>query len=169
LPQTFDCPSCGAPLDYQQGAAVTMRCPYCNNSVIVPGSLHAEGTADLSRLISEAVEAAQPEMHLQELAEIARLARAGNKIEAIKLYRATFQTDLLEAKNEVEALEQGKQVVISRKVSLPTIKTTMVSQPAARPVQDTAGKNVTRSILLVFAGIILFGAALALLVFTLVR
>jgi len=169
LPQTFDCPSCGAPLDYQQGAAATMRCPYCNNSVIVPGSLHVEGTADLSQLISEVVGAAQPAMHLQELAEIARLARAGNKIEAIKLYRATFHTDLLEAKNAVEALEQGKQVVISRKVSLPTIKTTVVSQPAARPVQDTAGKDVTRAILLVFLGIIVFGAILGLVVFALVR
>ncbi|HVF55948.1 MAG TPA: hypothetical protein VM934_07335 [Pyrinomonadaceae bacterium] len=37
---TLKCPSCGAPLDYEDGSdAVSIRCPFCNNSVVVPETL----------------------------------------------------------------------------------------------------------------------------------
>lgn len=36
MSKKFDCPSCGAPLDYDGGPNYTIRCPFCNNSVIVP-------------------------------------------------------------------------------------------------------------------------------------
>jgi LSD1 subclass zinc finger protein len=39
MPKKFDCPSCGAPLDYDGGSDYTIRCPFCNNSVIVPEEL----------------------------------------------------------------------------------------------------------------------------------
>jgi len=38
---TFKCPSCGGPLDYDGGDVVTVRCPFCSNSVIVPEELRA--------------------------------------------------------------------------------------------------------------------------------
>ena len=38
--QEFNCPKCGAPLDYQ-GTGATMRCPYCETSVVVPAELRA--------------------------------------------------------------------------------------------------------------------------------
>lgn len=38
MPRTFNCPKCGAPLDYA-GVGDTTRCPFCNNSVIVPAEL----------------------------------------------------------------------------------------------------------------------------------
>ncbi len=37
--KSFDCPNCGAPLDYEEGGAVTIRCTFCNSSVIVPEEL----------------------------------------------------------------------------------------------------------------------------------
>jgi len=40
----FDCPSCGAPLDYDGGPDYTIRCPFCNNSVIVPEELRPQHT-----------------------------------------------------------------------------------------------------------------------------
>jgi LSD1 subclass zinc finger protein len=166
LSQTFDCPACGAPLDYQAGSAATIRCPYCNNSVIVPESLHAMGTADLSQLFSGAQ---QPAMHLPELAEIARLIRAGNKIEAIKLYRDTFQVGLKAAKDAVDALEQGKPVQVSSTLSQPSRERVVVSQSFAPPAQEPSARGVTRAVLLVFMGIIVFGALLGLLVFVLVK
>ena len=166
MPQTFDCPACGAPLDYQAGSAATIHCPYCNNSVIVPDSLHAMGTADFSLLFPGA---RQPAMHLQELAEIARLMRAGNKIEAIKLYRDTFQVGLKEAKDAVDALEQGKPVQVSSTLSLPSYETVGVSQSFTPPTQEPSARGVTRTILLVIMGIIVFGVVLGLLVFALVK
>ena len=36
--QEFNCPNCGAPLDYQ-GTGATMRCPYCETSVVVPAEM----------------------------------------------------------------------------------------------------------------------------------
>lgn len=34
--QEFNCPNCGAPLDVAGSSSATMRCPYCDTSVIVP-------------------------------------------------------------------------------------------------------------------------------------
>lgn len=45
MSKTFKCPSCGGPLDYEGGDALTVRCPFCSNSVIVPPELRAERTA----------------------------------------------------------------------------------------------------------------------------
>lgn len=39
MTQTFACSSCGAPLDYHEEMSATIRCPYCNHSVIVPPQL----------------------------------------------------------------------------------------------------------------------------------
>jgi len=44
--ETFDCPSCGGPLEYRGGNDKTVRCPFCLNTVIVPKELR-ERTADL--------------------------------------------------------------------------------------------------------------------------
>jgi hypothetical protein len=38
MTQSFECPHCGAPLDYA-GEGETMRCPFCGNSLIVPPEL----------------------------------------------------------------------------------------------------------------------------------
>ncbi len=38
MAQTLTCPHCGAPLDYT-GDAATIRCPYCETSVVVPAEL----------------------------------------------------------------------------------------------------------------------------------
>ena len=42
MPESFDCPRCGAPMKYDsatQGDQETITCPYCGESVIVPESL----------------------------------------------------------------------------------------------------------------------------------
>ena len=104
MPQTLNCPNCGAPLDYGGGSAPTIRCPFCNNSVIVPEELR-----DLSGA-PESTVMLQP----GKLRDIAELARGGKKIEAIKLYRAMFNVGLKEAKDAVEALADGRPVQISR-------------------------------------------------------
>jgi DNA-binding beta-propeller fold protein YncE len=45
--ETFACPSCGGPLEYNGGHDKTIRCPFCSNSVIVPKELRAK-TAELT-------------------------------------------------------------------------------------------------------------------------
>lgn len=40
MAKTFNCPNCGAPLDYE-GEEKTLSCPFCRNSVIVPTELRS--------------------------------------------------------------------------------------------------------------------------------
>ncbi len=98
MPGTFNCPSCGAPLDYP-GSGDTIRCPYCNNSVIVPEVLRPKTPARPAPAPSlvEGLNAGQ-------LAEIRQLMRAGQEIQAIKLYRQVTLKGLKEAKYAVEAI-----------------------------------------------------------------
>ena len=44
MPESFDCPRCGAPMQYnsaEQGDKDTITCPYCGESVIVPESMRS--------------------------------------------------------------------------------------------------------------------------------
>ena len=39
---TFNCPTCGAPLDYDGGPETTIHCSFCNSSVVVPEELRPD-------------------------------------------------------------------------------------------------------------------------------
>jgi len=103
MTETFNCASCSAPLEFE--GKTTQKCRYCGSTVITPHDLFhsAGGFPDLSSLSGKAL----------EIAEISELVHGGNKLEAIKLFRATFGVDLEEAKNAVERMELGESVDIS--------------------------------------------------------
>jgi ribosomal protein L7/L12/outer membrane protein assembly factor BamB len=102
--QTFNCPSCGAPLHPPQDGRASLECSFCHNTVIVPAVLQsADHNAEAQQ------EAA--------LGEILGLLAQSNKIEAIKRYRETFDTGLKEAKHAVEALETGRAFKLSEIVA----------------------------------------------------
>ena len=125
MSQSFNCPNCNAPLDFD-GDDVTVRCPYCNSSVIVPGqrvaapSIPARSPSlpvvGLDALISQA----------DKLKEIAHLIRSDNRIEAIQLYQETFKTSLIEAQAAVEKLAAGQSIVMP--VSTPAAHTDLERQ-----------------------------------------
>ena len=48
MAEQFNCPSCGAPLDYDGSGNASMRCPFCSNTVLVPEALRAPPVAPLS-------------------------------------------------------------------------------------------------------------------------
>ncbi len=100
MPQTFHCPNCQASLDVDPASpAVTVRCPYCSSTVIVPEALRGAGSAAGSA--GDAV-----------VAEVLRLVASGQKIAAIKAYREAYPAlSLAEAKEAVEALERGEAIV----------------------------------------------------------
>ncbi len=109
MPQPFKCPSCGGPLDYD-GGSITVRCPFCTNSVIVPEELRAGPPHGSSP--------APWHEQISKLAQIGQMVRAGNKIAAIKLYREAFGTGLKEAKDAVENLAAGRPVEVSRTIEM---------------------------------------------------
>ena len=100
MSKTFSCPNCAAPLDYDGGADLTITCPHCKSSVIVPDELRVEsrapGSFDLAQLAAQST----------RLADMARMIRAGKKIEAIKIYREVFGVGLKDAKDAVEELQE---------------------------------------------------------------
>lgn len=43
MPETFQCPKCGAPVNYERdvvGASLTAQCAYCHSSLSVPDAMH---------------------------------------------------------------------------------------------------------------------------------
>lgn len=148
--EVFLCPSCGAPLDYDGGADLTITCPFCKQSVIVPETLRrpamrgfvaiSEATlaeirtlADSGRVTEAAImyrnatgvsmeEAEEALRRLTRMApktpsaalpvdadavfrRVRDLAMAGNTLEAIKVYREAYDVGLKEAKDAVEQME----------------------------------------------------------------
>jgi sugar lactone lactonase YvrE len=76
-------------------------CDFCGSKVIMsPNEVRNETSFGFGELLGQA----------QKLKEVLRLARSGNKIAAIKLYRETFGVGLAEAKDAVERLERGESV-----------------------------------------------------------
>ena len=48
--KSFDCPNCGAPLDYEDGSEATFRCQYCQKNVIVPPELRLKREITISTI-----------------------------------------------------------------------------------------------------------------------
>src|ERR1051325_9062802 len=51
--KTFDCPKCGAPVNYEQdviGANLTARCPYCNSALSVPDEMRGRPAQVISHV-----------------------------------------------------------------------------------------------------------------------
>lgn len=108
----FQCPSCGASLDYEDTRALTMRCPYCNSSVIVPESLRVAASTRMDMNMGS-LDSVLDEAPTARLAEVAHLIYTGKKIEAIKTFRDIFQVGLKEAKDAVDGMEAGHAVDIT--------------------------------------------------------
>jgi hypothetical protein len=122
---------CSAPLDVTHLSGPTMRCPYCGNTTLLPEELRG-GTSPQVNVASEGAFAPVIDQALK-LAEVAQLARAGNKIAAIKLYREIYGCGLEEAKNAVEQMETGQPIVFANKMNFQT--SSRVSPQAFQPTQ----------------------------------
>jgi len=149
MSETFNCPNCGAPLDYH-GSDPIIRCPYCNSSVIVPENLRAKptfsskpsnftlsGAGDLGGLINQA----------KRIKEVKDLAEAGEMEQAVSLYREITGTDDYSARQAVGKLSAGQPITFAglnqtdvasavRAVTTPSIK--------IKPVDEKTSKGVAR-------------------------
>ncbi len=100
-PVTLNCPSCGAPLEFD-GRSSIVRCRFCKNNTLVPG-----------------LPAANEATPRASLDEVRLLAQNGNLEEAIRRYRELYDTSMKEARDAVQALANGKVVEIHRVFSGP--------------------------------------------------
>ena len=99
--QVFQCPACGANLSYDGGPETSFPCQFCGTAVIVPEELRARAAPSASQprpisgpsepvvfINTEMEQAASLQSErAQEMAEVVRLARAGQRSEAIALFR----------------------------------------------------------------------------------
>lgn len=118
MAESFKCPMCAAPLPYD-GQAVTVRCPYCTNTVIVPDELRAvtrEPERNVGGQMGQFGSVGDMIDQAMRLGEVKRLVRSGEKIQAIKLYRELTGLGLAEAKEDVERLERGEPLTIQQTV-----------------------------------------------------
>jgi ribosomal protein L7/L12 len=81
------CPNCGAPVDSSERA-----CSFCGAALKPSSGANASATTDFADVLEQ--------------------IRRGNKIEAIKAYRAKTNASLAEAKAAVEAMQAGQPVVV---------------------------------------------------------
>lgn len=133
MPTTFKCPMCAAPLDAGDASGATVRCPYCENTVILPEELRGRvnnnmgpsAGATFAPMIDQAL----------KMAEVAQLMRAGNKIAAIKLYREIFGVGLKDAKDAVERIERGEPITFTQ-TTAESIGDARASLPGAAPLMQ---------------------------------
>jgi streptogramin lyase/DNA-directed RNA polymerase subunit RPC12/RpoP len=159
MTESFKCPSCSAPLEFE-GKPV-QKCRFCGSSVIVPvgtiqnsgafGGFGAMDFGDLSSLTGRAL----------KIAEIQKLIQSGNKIGAIKVFRETFGTSLEEAKNAVEAMERGESVDISgMRVQTTNLPPTTIDLRPLKKVGVAVGGSIFVAVIGV--GVVIIGAAIAI-------
>jgi DNA-directed RNA polymerase subunit RPC12/RpoP len=117
MSQAFSCPNCSAPLDYQAGSASTMRCPYCQSSIIIPQGLRSENVGEALEnrpglnFSGTTVQSSEVvALDQTTLAHIQSLLRQGNNIEAIKIYRQATGCALAESVQAISAIEETLQV-----------------------------------------------------------
>lgn len=107
---SFQCPSCFKTLQYESGETPFQTCHHCKGKIIVPSSAVHQVEMESAR----PTEFALREQRDLKLAEIQNELNAGRKLQAIKVFRETFGSDLRTAKEAVERLESNKKLEISR-------------------------------------------------------
>ena len=177
MSQTFNCPSCGAPLDYQ-GSDPIIRCPYCSSSVIVPENLRSRpsfsskpsnftlsGAGDMGSLINQA----------RRIKEVKDLAEAGQTERAVAIYREITGSDDVSARQAVEKLSIGQPITLAgmgmtaadvmsqvRMATGPGIHVQTLDAKSSQQVGRWVGCLVTILVLGILAGVLVpVGFALA--------
>lgn len=148
--ETFHCPNCHAALEADPTShQTTVRCPFCNTTVIVPEALRP----------SAPVTGSNPDQS-QALSEVISLLHTGNKIGAIKRFRETFNVGLKEAKEAVEKLERREVLDLSQ-FSRPALASSGAPAMVVTPTPATGTRGRARFVTcLVVAIVALIGLSI---------
>ena len=106
---TFKCPHCGAPLQYDGGQQIVIKCDHCGMSSAVPADLRPaqpNGGKSTGFISPEAI------------FKINELLAKNNKIEAIKVLRGATGLGLKESKDVVDAFQNDDVDVLNEKLMM---------------------------------------------------
>lgn len=113
MTQSFNCPSCGAPLDIDADTDPVIRCPYCKGTVVVPPEMRLP---EIPRTPQEAIvlnaRTGTADQQDQAAAEITNLAQNGDILQATIRIRSLTGENLPEAKQMAEAIASGRPVTM---------------------------------------------------------
>jgi uncharacterized Zn finger protein (UPF0148 family) len=108
MAQSFTCPSCGAPLNYNGDGSSTISCPYCYTSVIVPPELRTQQAQPVAADVSSALSG-----QAHKLRELSNLIRTKQGAQAIALYQQVYGVDSATAQQLVSQLLAGSSMVLT--------------------------------------------------------
>jgi LSD1 subclass zinc finger protein len=106
IASTFECPSCGASLQNPGGAA-SMKCGYCGTTVVVPEALRAAPRPATVKVTPSAANIKQMFTQAMEMGAILRLARNGDRADAIRLYQENTGASAEQAGLVIDAMVSG--------------------------------------------------------------
>ncbi len=100
----FQCPSCKRSLQFAGGDSLFQVCRYCKGKIIVPSTVvHEQQLEGETR--------GTPKAHRDlKLAEIQRELSAGRSVEAVKIFRETFGTDMKSALSAIQSMQQNEHL-----------------------------------------------------------
>lgn len=143
MPTSLNCPNCSASLDFSNNKNdVSVHCDYCNSTLIVPEEFRAKHASE------------NPFNHVQQsqaMQQIVLLVQNGRKIEAIRLFRESFNVGLREAKQVIDSLERQETVHFNHETFTSRLTT---SQP--RPSSSNSSGCVGLILFFMLVGLGLF-------------
>jgi DNA-directed RNA polymerase subunit RPC12/RpoP len=117
--RAFKCPSCGAPLEPEAGT-LTMKCPYCSGTVIIPESMRTPAPSSSGPSVGEVfqfglngVDLNQIMGNAMHLPQAISLAQQGKIDEAADLYSKITGMDQADAVNAVKDMASGRAVSLT--------------------------------------------------------
>lgn len=150
----YQCPSCLKELYYEPGDSTFQTCYHCKGKIMVPSdTVHqaemvAEGPTDYSL----------KEQRDLRLAEIHKELQAGNKIQAIAMFRETFGTGLRDAKDAVEAMQVGRRPDVSRSALQQNYQALQDQQPQSLyPNASADSQNQVRRAFVILGALLALG------------
>jgi DNA-directed RNA polymerase subunit RPC12/RpoP len=108
MTEALKCPSCSASLEAPPGNATSMRCPYCNSTVMLVSD--SQGKVMAAFAGDPEVSGAGKSNGWEKVAE---LLRAGKKIEAIRLYRELNGVGLATAKTAIDQMAAENPTIVA--------------------------------------------------------
>lgn len=118
MSQTFHCPNCGAPLDPPAGSNLSIRCPFCSSSVIIPIELRRQ-SPEVETLSREEAMWKLPDSG-RNLMEIIQMVKSGQRQAAIIRFRENFDTSRNTAELAISRIEKGEVVELSHLLKSPS-------------------------------------------------
>ena len=102
MTHSIKCPNCTAPIEFEAGEALAVRCPYCGMSTPIPEALRKKSQARNSVGLSD-----------DAVARIVALIASGNSTDAIAVIQRSTNIDLESARRLHDAMKSGDAAALN--------------------------------------------------------